>query len=359
MIKTRFTELAGIQWPIVQAPMIGGYSSPEMVAAVSSLGCLGTLALGNSSPENIDQLCLETMNHTDQPFAVNFFVSQNTTIPSPAEKSEAIKSLQPYYQELGIDPAFLYQKALTQTPELNAQVEAVIGLGVPIVTFTFGIPDKAIINKLKRNGIMVIGTATNRTEAALVEGNGFDAVILQGIGAGGHRASFLSDGTTGPSTTVLNQKTGDLTIPRVITGGIMNGQHIAEYINQGADACQLGSAYLFTDEAKLEDYYLAALKKSQSGTCLSKSFTGKYARVVRNKFTREMKDQAVLNFPFQGQLTMDMRIKAAAFKEYGVLPFWSGESASVGERQTTTCLTKKLIDECKAELSNMPGILAC
>lgn len=351
-LKTRFTDLAGIQWPIVQAPMIGGYSSPEMVAVVSNHGCLGTLALGNSSPDNIEQQCSNTLSLTDKPFAVNFFVSQNVKIPSAEEKSEAIKPLKAYYEELGIDPAFLYQKTLSIPPDLNEQVEAVIGMRVPIVTFTFGIPATEIINKLKHNGVVVIATATNLTEAMRVQSQGLDAVILQGMGAGGHRASFLHDGSSGPSTQLLNQQTADsITIPKIVTGGIMNGQHIATYIMRGADACQLGSAYLLTDEAKLEDYYIAAIQEAGSDTCLSKSFTGKYARVISNKFTTGMQDKTVLSFPFQGQLTMDLRIKAAAINEYGLLPFWFGESTLSGRLQSAACLTKKLIDEFQISFS--------
>lgn len=352
MLKTRFTDLVGIQWPIIQAPMIGGYSSPEMAAVVSNLGCLGTLALGNSSPENIELECSNTLSLTNKPFAVNLFVSQNIRVPCIEDKSEAVNALESFYEELGIDPAYLYQKTLTLPPDLNEQVETVIDLAVPIVTFTFGIPSAEIINKLKQNGIVVIGTATNLTEAKHVQTKGLDAVILQGIGAGGHRASFLNDGSSGPSTQLLNQQTTDsITIPKVVTGGIMNGQQIASYINQGAGACQLGSAYLLTDEAKLEDYYIAAIQKAGPDTCLSNGFTGKYARVISNKFTKQMKGKSVLGFPFQGQLTMDLRSKASLINEYGLLPFWCGESASNATNQSTACLTKNLIDELQKSLA--------
>jgi nitronate monooxygenase len=346
MIKTRFTDLADIQWPIVQAPMIGGYSSPEMVAKVSSQGCLGTLALGNSSPENIEQQYTETKKMTNKPFAANFFVSHNTTIPNIEQKSMPIKALQPYYKELGIAPAFLNQKQLSLPQDLNAQIEAVIGLKIPIITFTFGIPSDEIVKKLKQNGTLIVATATSEPEARLIQSKGFDAVILQGIGAGGHRASFLTDGNSGPDTALLNQQTSaSITIPKIVTGGIMNGQKIADYINTGADACQLGSAYLFTDEANLEDYYLAALQKIPMDTCLSKSFTGKYARVLRNKFTLEMKNKMILSFPFQGQLTAELRTKAAVIRDYGLLPFWAGDSAYLGQQQAVESLTKKLIND--------------
>ena len=352
MLKTRFTDLAGVQWPIVQAPMIGGYSDHEMVAVVSNLGCLGTLALGNSSPENIEQQCSKTLSITDKPFAANFFVSEKIRNPSINEKYAAITALQPFYEEIGIDSAFLYQKDLTSPPDLNTQIETIIDLKVPIVTFTFGIPSLTVINKLKQNGVVVIGTATNLTEAIRIQNAGFHAVILQGIGAGGHRASFLNDGSRGPDTQLLNRQTTDsITIPRILAGGIMDGQQIADYLNQGADACQLGSAYLLTDEAKLDDHYAAELQKAGSNTCLSKSFTGKYARVICNKFTTAIKGKTVLNFPFQGQLTMDMRIKAEEIREYGLLPMWAGESASSGQRQTAACLTKKLISELQASIS--------
>jgi nitronate monooxygenase len=351
MINTQFTDLVGIEWPIVQAPMIGGYSSPEMVAKVSNQGCLGTLALGNSTPENIEQQYTETKKMTNKPFAANFFVPDNATIPNIQQKSMAIDALQPYCEQLGIDPAFLYQKQLSLPQDLNAQIEAVISLKMPIITFTFGIPSDEIVKKLKQNGTLLVATATSEPEAHLIQSKGFDAVILQGIGAGGHRASFLTDGNSGPNTTLLSQQTSaSITIPKIATGGIMNGQQIADYINQGADACQLGSAYLFTDEANLEDYYLAALQKMPMNTCLSNSFTGKYARVLRNIFTEEMVNETILSFPFQGQLTIDLRTKATSIKEHEFLPLWAGDSAYLGQQQTVESLTKKLINDLHVSL---------
>tara|TARA_R110002049_G_scaffold213899_2_gene385383 strand:+ start:1814 stop:2875 length:1062 start_codon:yes stop_codon:yes gene_type:complete len=353
MIKTSFTDLVGIQWPIVQAPMIGGYSTPDMTAKVSNLGCLGTLALGNSTPENIELQYTETLNHTDKSFAANFFVSHTHTIPSVEKTYTAINVLRPYYEQLGIDSSSLYQKVLSLPQDLNAQIEAVIGLKIPIVTFTFGIPSAEIVKKLKQNGTLIVATATSEPEALQIQSKGFDAVILQGIGAGGHRASFLTNGNSGPDTALLNEQTSaSITIPKVVTGGIMNGQQIANYINQGADACQLGSAYLFTDEANLDDYYLAALQKLPMDTCLSNSFTGKYARVLQNKFTKEMMNKAISDFPFQGQLTIDMRLKAASIGEYEFLPFWAGKSAYLGRQQTVEHLTKKLINDLQTSLSN-------
>jgi nitronate monooxygenase len=353
MINTQFTELVGIEWPIVQAPMIGGYSSPEMVAKVSNLGCLGTLALGNSSPENIKQQYSETIQLTDKPVAANFFVSYTATIPNIEQKSEAIKALQSYYEVLEIEPTFIYQKKLSQPQDLNAQIDAVIDLKIPIVTFTFGIPSDEIVKKLKKNGTLIIATATSESEALLIQNKGCDAVILQGVGAGGHRASFLTNGNSGPDTVLLNQQTAvSIRIPKVATGGIMNGQQIADYINQGADACQLGSAYLFTDEANLEDYYLAALQKMPMDTCLSNSFTGKYARLLRNKFTEEMKNKTILNFPFQGQLTTALRSKAAITRDYDLIPFWAGDSAYLGRQQTVESLTKTLINDLQVSLSS-------
>lgn len=353
MFKTRFTDLVGIQWPIVQAPMIGGFSNPEMVATVSNLGCLGTLALGNSSPDDIEQQCSATRRLTEQPFAVNFFVHNDIKLPTHEAKSKAVQALQTAYDELGVDSSYLHQKAFTLPVDLNAQIETILDLNVSVVSFTFGIPSTQIINKLKQNGIVVIGTATNQTEALRVQQKGFDAVILQGIEAGGHRASFLNDGASGPVTSVLNQQTSELiTIPKILTGGIMTGQHIAAYIRQGADACQLGSAYLFTDEAKLDEAYLATLRAAGSETCLSKGFTGKYARMVSNKFTKEIKGKTVLGFPFQGQLTMDMRTKATAIDEHDFVPFWSGESASMGQRQSATSLTQKLISDFVTHVSD-------
>lgn len=346
MFKTRFTQLVGIQWPIIQAPMIGGYSSPEMVSIVSNLGGLGTLALGNLTPEQIIQQCNQTLSLTDKPFAVNLFVSQKRTIPELNKYSQEVKALIPYYQQLDIDESVLFDQKTTNLPDLNSQIDAILSTNITIVTFTFGIPSPEIVKKLKQNSIIVIMTATNAEEAALAQKSGSDAVILQGINAGGHRASFLTDGNGGPKADLLlKQASQAVSIPTISTGGIMNGEQIALHIKNGADACQLGTAYLFTDEAKVESYYLEALLEHEADTCLSNSFTGKYARVLSNQFSKEMQPYRAAPFPYQGQLTSHIRSKATEKKLYEYLPFWAGGSYSQGRRQTAESLTKTLIDE--------------
>ncbi len=346
MFKTRFTELVGIQWPIIQAPMIGGYSSPEMVAIVSNLGCLGTLAFGNLTLEQIKQQSINALSLTDKPIAANLFARQNQNIPTLNKKSAVIKNLLPYYQQLEIDDSLLFDRQLTDLPDLNLQVEAILSTNIPIVTFTFGIPSSDIVKSLKQNGKIIIATATTIEEVKLIQNNEFDAVIIQGIEAGGHRASFLSDGSSGPTTlSLLNQSQQSLSIPIITTGGIMNGHHVAGHIKNGADACQLGTAYLFSNESKVESYYLEALLQRQTETCLSKCFTGKYGRVIKNKIIEQMEHQHVLPFPYQGQLTSSIRLKAIELGRYDYLPFWAGEAYSQGHRQSAEALTKKLIDE--------------
>ena len=346
MFKTRFTKLVGIQWPIIQAPMIGGYTSPEMVAIVSNLGGLGTLALGNLPSEQIIQQCNQALSLTDKPFAVNLFVSKQFTIPKLTKYSQEIKALTPYYQQLDIDESVLYEHSISNLPDLNSQIDAILSTNVAIVSFTFGIPSVDIIQKLKQNDKIIIATATNTEEAALAQSSGFDAVILQGTAAGGHRASFLTDGNGGPQTDLLlKQVLQTVSIPTISTGGIMNGQQIASHIKNGADACQLGTAYLFTDEAKVENHYLEALLQHKVETCLSNSFTGKYARVLNNKFAKEMLPHRPAAFPYQGQLTSHIQSKATAIGRYEYLPFWAGASYSLGRQKTAESLTNTLIDE--------------
>jgi len=355
MYKTSFTELVGIQWPIIQAPMIGGYSSPEMVAIVSNLGCLGTLALGNLTAEQIKQQCHQAISLTDKPVAANLFARPNPyqNIPSLNKNSQEIEILIPYYQQLGIDETVLLNHKLANLADLNLQIEALLATNIPIVTFTFGVPSADIVKKLKQKGKIVIATATTIEEAKQIQNDDFDAVIMQGIEAGGHRASFLSDGSSGPTThSLLKQAQQSISIPIIITGGIMNGQQIAQHINNGADACQLGTAYLFTDESKIESYYLEALLQRQAETCLTNSFSGKYARVISNKFAQEMEYQHVAPFPYQGQLTSSIRTKAIELGRYEYLPFWAGESYSLGSQQSTESLTKKLIDDLMISISN-------
>ncbi len=352
MAKMLFTDLIDIDFPIVQAPLVGGYSSPEMVATVSNLGCLGTLALGNSTPEQIEAQCLKTQTLTDKPFAANFFVIENQSSPSYSEKVNALQALDSYYIELGIDPSCLYQEQFSKRPDLHEQIEAAMAFNVPIITFTFGMPPADILKKLREKSIFLMATATNKDEAKTIQDNGFDAVILQGIEAGGHRASFLYDGDKGPDTASLFQQTSEwISIPKIVTGGIMNGQQVSSYIRQGADACQLGTAYLFTNEAKLSDDYISAIQKTPIVTCLSKTFTGKYARVIRNKFTEEMNNKKVMDFPYQSQLTSVIQRKAAELNKFEYMPFWTGSSDFRGYKQSTEALTRQLISDLQLSLT--------
>lgn len=353
VVKTTFTDLTGIDYPILQAPMIGGYSTPEMVAAVSNHGALGSLALGNSSPEAISDECIKTFQLTDKPFAANFFVTQHISMPSVDESIKAIDALTPYYEELGLVPMLPKQIEHASTQNIHDQIDAVINMKVPIVTFTFGIPSVDIIKKLKSYGVTVIATATSLPECQMIEKAGFDAVILQGISAGGHRASFLTDGKYGPDTALLYQQTRSLiSIPKIVAGGIRNGSQIADYLRQGVSACQLGTPYLLTNEANVNEFYLSSIQSATKKTCLSNAYTGKYGRLLCNRFTSEMANKSFLIFPLQGRLTAGISNKAATNRKYDLLPLWLGESPAVDKKQTTESLTKKLINELNVAMCN-------
>ena len=329
-----------------------GYSNPELVAAVTNTGALGYLVAGNLSVDNLNQQCQKIMALTERVYAVNFFVSSDSAKQTQEPLASVYEALLPYYRELGLDEDALYQCQSPSPPDLVEQLDAVIAMGVPVVSFTFGLPAKHLIDNLKRHDIKVIGNATTINEAKMVQAAGCDAVVLQGIEAGGHRASFpdAEEDSGQELLSLLAQANDHLSIPVIAAGGIMNGGMIATCLKGGAQAAQLGTAFLFTQEAGVDDTYLQALSADQIETTLSRSFTGKYARVINDQFTYEMLGQPTSGFPQQGILTTALRDKADELGRSEFLPYWAGQSALLDRKGTATWLMETLITELESEV---------
>lgn len=348
--KNKFTEFAGVKWPIIQAPMIG-FSEPEMVAAVSNSGALGSLAAGSLSVEELRQKCEQVNSLTNKAYTVNVFVNQESSnqISNQNEelKGEVYDALIPYYQELELDEEELYKSQLPSSPDLVDQLNVIIASKVPMVSFTFGLPPKEYIEELKYHHIKTMACATTIREAYMIEEAGIDVAILQGIEAGGHRASFCDHKSSSGERllSLITQAKDQLSIPLVAAGGIMNGFMVYACLMRGAQAAQMGTAFLFSKEAYADDAYLNALSTCNIETCLSNSFTGKYARVIRNRFTDEMRRKPVAKFPLQSALTETLRNKASKLGRKEFLPYWAGQSASLGRKGSAEWLVNTLATE--------------
>lgn len=329
-----------LNYPIIQAPMAGGISTIELALAVSQNGGLGFLAAGYKTPEVIEQEILQC-NESALPFGVNLFVPQNDALND---------ALYVYQHRLEED----FQMKLTIPKPHDdfwmEKLELVMKYKVPYVSFTFGCPSKEIIEQLKTNGSHVIVTVTNLSEAKIAENNGADAICLQGVEAGGHRATF-NDVDEAPYVSLLHlikNIRNEIQLPIIAAGGMMNGQDIHLALSAGADAVQLGTAFLCTNESGANEVYKQALQSDQFfETALTRAFTGRLARGLKNDFITTYENSTVAIYPAVHTLTQPIRAKALKDKNPQAMSLWAstrfkeikqGTVAEVFEQ-----LTKELI----------------
>lgn len=334
-----------IQYPIIQAPMLG-VTTPEMVAAVSNAGALGSLPVGALSPDDTRALIKKTKALTNKPFAVNLFAHQ---IPESIDWDE-VKRMQDFLKKVCENnhlQADLSQTAFTHY-SYRDQIAVLIEEQVPIVSFTFGILDDADIQKLKEHNTVLIGTATSTKEAVYLQAHGIDAVTAQGYEAGGHRGTFLYEDTI-PSigTMALVQNVTDaVTIPVIAAGGIMTSTSIKAALELGAQGVQLGSVFLRSTESKASASYKDAVRDSKdTDTVVTKSLTGRWARGIYNTLIASIENShiAICPYPIQNSVTRSIRLEADKQnkKELGVL--WAGQYASKAKAISSAEIVRELV----------------
>ncbi len=318
----------GIEHPVIQAPMAGGPSTPELAAAVSSAGALGSWAGGYLDPEAIRAAIREIRRLTDRPFGVNLFVPEPARTPPTAEEfAAASAALEPYRRELGLAAP----ERLPPRPRFEDQLEVVLEERVPVFSFTFGALDREMVRRLRERGIVVMGTATTPREAAELERAGVDAVVAQGAEAGGHRGSF-----GGPpaawligTLALVPQVVDHIRLPVVAAGGIMDGRGLAAVLALGASAAQMGTAFLATPESGASPAYKESVLApgEEDRTALTRTFSGRLARGVRNRFMVEVERAgAILPYPDQGALTQEIRQAAARGRRADLLSLFAGQA---------------------------------
>ncbi|MET3574495.1 nitronate monooxygenase [Bhargavaea ullalensis] len=334
-----------LKHPVIQAPMAGS-TPPEFVAAACRAGILGSLGAGYMTADKTRQAVRDIKSLTDRPFSVNLFVPEN-----PARNEQIIRAahdaLARYREELGLPgelPAF-------SDSEFDGQVQVLIDEGVPIASFTFGLPDESAVRALKAAGTYLIGTATTPEEAAAAEEIGMDAVVLQGKEAGGHRGAFLGEDRFMALSDLLAE-TGTA-IPIIAAGGIHDAKTVRAALAAGASAVQVGTALLIAEESGAHLLHKQAILDSREGeTVLTRAFSGKNARGVANRFIREMSKAPVAPYPLQNDLTKPIRAAAGKQGDAGLLSLWSGENGWRNEGGTVAEIVERLAAgtrECGAE----------
>jgi nitronate monooxygenase len=318
-------RMLGVRLPIVQAPMAGGPDTPELAAAVSDAGALGSIGCGYASPAQIDLLTAAVRRLTAQPFALNLFVRAGE---SPAADPARVSTvLRPFRQALGLPEE---PPPAPAPPVFEAQIEAVLRASPRVCSFTFGMPTPEQVAALRARSILVVGTATTVEEGEALDALGVDAVCAQGAEAGGHRGTFLGrfeDALVG-TMALVPQIARRTRAPVIAAGGIMNGAAIQAALALGAQAVQLGTAFMACPEAGTSPPHRAALGSEEARrTVVTRAFSGRPARGIRNAMTDAFEGVETLPFPLQQDLTRDLRAAAIAQDRTDLMQMWAGQGA--------------------------------
>lgn len=346
--KNSITNLLDIQYPIIQSPMFG-VTTPQMTAATSNAGCLGSLALADLSPENCIKLINDTQKLTNRPFAVNIFVNQVPEINDTLTKQylKAKKFMEDLAGKNGLE-VILPELNTLKITHYREQIEAVISEKCRTLSFIFGCIDDESIALLKKNNVLLIGTCTSVEEAKILSEKEIDIICVQGIEAGGHRANFDADKVAQiGGLSLLSQIANKVEKPLIYAGGIYNAKTLLAVKTLGAQGFQVGSLLLGSIESALKPFEKNRLKTvKEHEIILTKSFSGRYARGIKNKFIETIEhSDYILPYPYQNKLTNEIR-KAA--KEKGLADFvgiWLGQSINGFSEKSTTDLLKDLIQE--------------
>jgi nitronate monooxygenase len=337
-------DLLGIELPIIQAPLAGAQDS-VLAIAVSNAGGVGSLPCAMLSAEQMRAELTAIEAGTDRPFNVNFFCH---TPPVPNAERESIwrKILEPYYRELGLDQNSAV--AATERAPFSAEAADILeDFGPPIVSFHFGLPSPALLARVRGWGAKILSSATTVDEALWLEARGIDAIIAQGLEAGGHRGHFLSDDLTRQLTTftLIPQIVQAVNVPVIAAGGIADARGVAAAHSLGAAGVQPGTAYLLCPEATTSSVHRAALTSDAARhTALTNLFSGRPARGIMNRLMRELGplNSVAPEFPLATAALAPLRAKAEKQGRSDFSPLWAGQNASACRAISAAELTCEL-----------------
>jgi nitronate monooxygenase len=349
-VATEAVRRLGVRYPIIQGPFGGGLSSIRLAATVSNQGGLGSYGAYSLTPDEIVTRTKELRALTSQPFAMNLWVSDHDAgglelSPEAFERAWAL--FEPYYRELSVQKP---ERPQRYSQRFEEQVDALLEARPPVFSFVFGVPSPVILEECRRRGIVTVGTATSIAEAQALDAAGVDLIVATGMEAGGHRTSFLAraeDALMG--TFALTQLVADrVKAPVIAAGGISDARGIRAALTLGAQAGQLGTAFLACEESGATPEHRAALFSDKSHhTVLTRAFSGRLARGLRNRWSEEMgpRTSELLPFPIQGWFLGKLRPAAIQAGRTDLISLWSGQIAPNLKHHTATALMETLVRE--------------
>jgi nitronate monooxygenase len=356
--QTKASELLGIQYPILQGRFGGDLSSVELVSTVSNAGGLGGYGAYTLSPQEIIQVDQQIKAATNKPYNINLWVSDTDAVygtVSDEQFKQAQTLFKPYFDELGIA---LPGKPAPFKSRFENQIEVILHQRPPVFSFMFGTPSADILEQCRRLGIVTIGAATTLDEAIALESAGVNLIIASGFEAGGHRPSFLApaeSSTTG--TFVLLQLIKEkVKTPVIAVGGIANGKGVAAALALGADAAQIGTAFLATDESNATAMHKQMLFSDAARyTTLSRAFTGRLGRGITSRIAKDLihKEKGFLPFPLQTQFMSHLRKAAIEQEKWDMILFWGGQVAPILKHKKAAELMRSILEETTAYFDHL------
>ena len=348
----RLLGLLGIEHPIIQAPMAGA-SNATLAAAVCEAGGLGGFGGTDFSPEDLRAVIREIRHKTAKPFIINLYTERAEPYAESPRSEVVLKdALTPAHLELAAgevpEPIDLYNR-------FNEQIAVVLEERVPVFSAHFGLPEPSVVRALRANGTRVISTATTVGEALQLESWGADAIIAQGVEAGGHRGTFSAlPGEADIGTMALVPQIADaVSVPVIAAGGIMDGRGIAAALMLGASGVLMGTAFVGCPETAANPAYVRRLLMAHAGEAvLTDAFSGRPLRVLRNRLVDLLESQRDnrLDFPEQLSLTRNLRKAALAQNDDEYLALWAGQGAPLARALTASDLVESLVREAQALL---------
>jgi nitronate monooxygenase len=353
--ETPITSLLGIRYPLIQAPM-AGITTPELAATVSEQGGLGSLGAAMLSPERIREQIRAVRELTDAPFGVNLFAP--LTPVDPGDSIEQMqRALEPWRERLGLGPGEPWG-AVQQVFE--DQLAVVLEEQPPVFSFTFGIPPYEVLDSVRVARIKLLGTATTAYEAELLEQAGCDAIVAQGSEAGGHRGTFsapFEDALIG-GLALVPQIVDRVKCAVVAAGGIMDGRGIAAALALGADAAQLGTAFLACDESGAPAPYKQSLSEAtDTDTVVTRAFTGRPLRGLRTSFVEQIEASGaeIPPYPLQADLLAELRKAGIEQGELDVVGRLVGQGVPQIRSGPAAELVRHLVEETEAAVARLQG----